>query len=97
MRAALERRGASFFDELVAESGLLATRVERALGELAASGHVTSDSFTGLRALLTPSDRRPDLGGARWLGREIPNQDPGLLRAIGRRRLPPGLKAYVGR
>jgi ATP-dependent Lhr-like helicase len=60
----LTRAGASFFGDLVSESGLLATRVERALGELVALGRVTADSFTGLRALLTPSARRPPLGGA---------------------------------
>jgi ATP-dependent Lhr-like helicase len=38
----------------------LRSRVEDALAELVASGLVTSDSFAGLRALLTPSDRRPD-------------------------------------
>ncbi len=61
---ALVRRGACFFHELVEESGLMPTRVESALGELAAVGCVTSDGFTGLRALLTPSDRRRPLGGA---------------------------------
>lgn len=56
----LERRGASFFDELVAECRMLPTHVEQALGELAALGVVTSDGFSGLRALLTPSElRRP--------------------------------------
>lgn len=62
---ALERRGASFFHEIVDDVGLMPTRVEQALGELAAVGLVTSDGFTGLRALLTPSDRRRPLGGAR--------------------------------
>ncbi len=60
----LERRGASFFDELVAESGLLRTQVESALGELAAFGYVTSDGFAGLRALLTPSERRKPFDGS---------------------------------
>ncbi len=59
---ALERRGASFFDEIVAECRMLPTQVEQALGELAALGAVTSDGFSGLRALLTPSDRRKPLG-----------------------------------
>jgi ATP-dependent Lhr-like helicase len=54
----LRRRGASFFHELVAASGLLRTHVEEALGELAGAGYVTSDSFAGLRALITPSARR---------------------------------------
>ncbi len=63
VRGALERRGASFFAELVAESGLLATQVEQALAELAAAGLVTSDSYAGLRALLTPSAKRQPLTG----------------------------------
>jgi ATP-dependent Lhr-like helicase len=61
----LSRRGASFFRDLAGASGLLPTRVEAALGELAALGHVTSDSFAGLRALLTPSEKRPSLGDGR--------------------------------
>ncbi|HEX9894979.1 MAG TPA: DEAD/DEAH box helicase [Gemmatimonadales bacterium] len=62
----LRSRGASFFAELVAGSGLLPTQVEQALGELAAAGLITSDSFAGLRALLTPSARRkPIAGGVR--------------------------------
>jgi ATP-dependent Lhr-like helicase len=58
----LERRGASFFHDLVQGSGLLNTQVENALGELAAAGLVTSDSFAGLRALLVPSDKRKPFG-----------------------------------
>ena len=60
----LAARGASFFAELVSASGLLPTRVEEALGELVAAGLATADSFTGLRALLVPSDRRRPLGPA---------------------------------
>jgi ATP-dependent Lhr-like helicase len=54
---ALRTRGASFFHELAAATGLLRTQVERALGELAGAGLVTADSFSGLRALLAPSER----------------------------------------
>jgi len=54
---ALENRGASFFHELASATGLLRTQVERALGELAGAGLVTADSFSGLRALLAPSDK----------------------------------------
>ena len=60
----LDRRGASFFAELVAGSGALPTQVEQALAELAALGLVTSDSFGGLRALLVPSARRKTIPGA---------------------------------
>ncbi len=60
---ALARRGASFFHELVSATGLLATQVEQALGELAAQGLVTADSYAGLRALLTPSAERARVSG----------------------------------
>ncbi len=69
---ALERRGASFFQEIVAASGLLATQVEEALGELASLGRVTSDGFTGLRALVTPADRRPPVGARRRARAAVP-------------------------
>jgi len=62
---ALERRGASFFHELAVSSGLIPTQVEQALGELAGAGLVTSDSFAGLRALITPSNKRKPLNAAR--------------------------------
>jgi ATP-dependent Lhr-like helicase len=62
LRQVLEQRGASFFHELVPLSGLLRTQVEQALGELAGLGLVTSDSFAGLRALITPSSKRRPIG-----------------------------------
>ena len=43
---------------------MLRTQVEEALAELVALGLVSSDSFAGLRALLTPSEKRKPLGGA---------------------------------
>jgi ATP-dependent Lhr-like helicase len=51
-------KGALFFGELLQKRGLLPSRVEQALGELAAQGWVTSDSFEGLRALLMPQEKR---------------------------------------
>ena len=63
VREALAARGASFFAELVRATGLLRTHVEAALAELVALGLATADSYTGLRALLTPSNRRPAFGG----------------------------------
>lgn len=60
----LNQDGALFFTELVNKTGLLPTHVEQVLGELAALGLVTSDSFDGLRALLMPSDKRPTIGEA---------------------------------
>jgi ATP-dependent Lhr-like helicase len=67
---ALGMRGASFFHELVAATGLLRTQVERALGELAGVGLVTADSFSGLRALLTPAEKRKRLDGGRASSRQ---------------------------
>ena len=62
----LRTHGASFYDEIVEGSGLLRTQVEEALAELVAYGIATADSFAGLRALLTPSEkRRPFSGGRR--------------------------------
>ncbi|HMK87505.1 MAG TPA: helicase-related protein [Steroidobacteraceae bacterium] len=55
----LERRGASFFDEIADSVSMLPTEVEGALAELVALGLVNSDSFGGLRALLVPSAQRP--------------------------------------
>ena len=55
----LRRQGASFFVDLVHNTGLLRTQVETALAELAACGVVTSDSYAGLRALITPESKRP--------------------------------------
>ena len=52
----IRRNGASFFEELVDQSGLLRAEVEEALGELV-SLIVTSDSFAGLRALIMPASR----------------------------------------
>jgi ATP-dependent Lhr-like helicase len=54
----LVRCGALFFGELVRQTGALASRVERSLAELTARGCVTADSFEGLRALLTPAEKR---------------------------------------
>ncbi|HET6779182.1 MAG TPA: hypothetical protein VFH26_09860, partial [Gemmatimonadales bacterium] len=64
VKQTLEQRGASFFHELTAMSNLLPTQVEQGLSELAGLGLVTSDSFAGLRALITPSSKRKPLSGA---------------------------------
>src|SRR4029453_18762092 len=61
----LRAHGASFFDEIVDGTGLLRTQVEAALAELVALGLASSDSFAGLRALLTPSEKRKPFGGRR--------------------------------
>src|SRR5438067_590861 len=50
----LKEHGASFFVDIVSGTNLLPSMVEEALGELVFRGLITADSFTGLRALLTP-------------------------------------------
>jgi ATP-dependent Lhr-like helicase len=54
----LAQSGAMFFTELTRATKLLPSRVAQALGELAAQGWATADSFEGLRALLIPSEKR---------------------------------------
>jgi ATP-dependent Lhr-like helicase len=68
VREALRDRGALFFNELVAATGLLPTLVERGLAELVSAGLVTADGFSGLRALLAPQHKRNGLvqGAGRW-------------------------------
>ena len=61
----LRAHGASFFDEIVDGMGLMRTQIEDALAELVALGVVSSDSFAGLRALLTPSSKRKRASGGR--------------------------------
>jgi ATP-dependent Lhr-like helicase len=54
----LSQSGAMFFAELFRATRLLPCRLAGALGELAACGWATADSFEGLRALLIPSEKR---------------------------------------
>jgi ATP-dependent Lhr-like helicase len=58
----LRRSGASFFDDIVQQTGMLPTRTQEALGELVSLGLVTADGFTGLRALLAPDAKRQRRG-----------------------------------
>ncbi|HEX4569753.1 MAG TPA: helicase-related protein, partial [Dongiaceae bacterium] len=67
----IRAHGASFFDEMVEGTGLLRTQLEEALAELVALGLVSSDSFGGLRALLTPSDRRRPFASGRRRRRTV--------------------------
>jgi len=54
----IREQGASFFDEIAENVGMLPSEVEESLAELVAQGLVNSDSFAGLRVLLMPSGRR---------------------------------------
>jgi len=57
----LREHGASFFSDLLQDTGLLRTEVELGLGELVSRGRVSADSFAGLRALITSMRRREKL------------------------------------
>ena len=61
----LKTNGASFFVDIVENTKLLRSQVEESLAELVAQGLVVSDSFTGLRALLTPAHRKTQAGQRR--------------------------------
>ncbi|HKP45785.1 MAG TPA: hypothetical protein VJT50_04235, partial [Pyrinomonadaceae bacterium] len=61
----LATRGASFFTDIVEGAKLLRSQVEEALGELVAFGLVNSDSFAGLRALLTPGSKKTNAAARR--------------------------------
>ena len=56
--AFLEARGASFFDDIIAETGANGLDAAAALGELIAQGRVSADGFAGLRAFTGASARR---------------------------------------
>ncbi len=85
VREALKNRGALFFNELVAATGLLPTLVERGLAELVSAGLVTADSFSGLRALLAPQHKRNGLvqGAGRWALSPLHNFSDGEAIARG--------------
>jgi ATP-dependent helicase Lhr and Lhr-like helicase len=81
----LRSRGASFFSDVRAASGLDAEDTRLALGTLVASGLAASDGFSGLRALLVsahgrpqPRDRRANFAG-RWTAIDPPDQSSATL------------------
>ena len=63
----LNKQGASFFDDIVYKAKLFPSQTEDALGELIGAGLVTSDSYTGLRALLVPDKYKTNEGHKRDL------------------------------
>lgn len=69
--AVLGNKGASFFLDIVRETGLLKTRTENALAELVSLGVVTSDSFSGMRALLSAKGKKSRKGGDRKIRRSL--------------------------
>ncbi len=63
--SSLQQQGASFFSELHHShsnpQGMLRNQAETALGELVSNGLVNSDSFAGLRALITPTKKKNEI------------------------------------
>jgi len=86
----LRTHGASFFDEIASGAGLLRSQAETALGELVAAGLVNADSFSGLRALLMPSDRRRRLTARRRRVALFGLEDAGRWSLIRKRDHEPG-------
>ena len=80
----LAAHGASFFDQMLAGTGLLQTELEDALAELVARGHVHCDSFAGLRALLVPPSKRPTPGHARRRALMLGIEDAGRWARVPR-------------
>jgi ATP-dependent Lhr-like helicase len=86
IRELLAHRGASFFEELAENAGLLKPQLESALAELVAKGLANADSFKGLRALLVPEDKKHRYRGinpfsledaGRWSLLGVPSQATG--------------------
>lgn len=50
----LKKNGASFFDDIVHQTHLLKSQIEEGIAELVSNGLIVSDSYSGLRSLLTP-------------------------------------------
>ena len=94
--AEMERRGASFFSDLVKSTGRLPAEVEDALWELVAAGVVTADGFENLRSLVDPKRRRgegrgrtsrPRHAAGRWA---LVRHDHGVVTADAR------IEAFAG-
>jgi ATP-dependent Lhr-like helicase len=77
-------QGASFFDDIAESVRLLPAEAEEALAELVALGVVNSDSFGGLRALLSPGARRGAAAGRRKRRRLFQMADAGRWALVRR-------------
>jgi ATP-dependent Lhr-like helicase len=84
----LREHGACFFDDIVHGLDLPRTFVEEALAELVAVGLVNSDGFSGLRALLLPSDKRKPFSGGGRRRAAMPGVEDAGRWALIRRKAP---------
>jgi ATP-dependent Lhr-like helicase len=89
----LRQHGASFFGDLVHDTGLLRAEVEQGLGELVSRGRVTSDSFAGVRALITSKKRREKL---RQYRRPLIDVDDAGRWSLPRRAAAPAVAPALG-
>jgi len=76
----LQRRGAMFGSDLLAETRMLPTHLEDALGELVSRGLVRSDTFAGLRKLIEDSSGSSGHDARRSLGMRRRAAAPGTGR-----------------
>ncbi|MEO6094665.1 MAG: DEAD/DEAH box helicase [Fibrobacteria bacterium] len=95
MLAHLRQRGASFWRDILWETGLTAGEAREAIAELVALGWLTSDGFRGLRALLQGGTGKDASAGlersGRWsLLRQIQGFRPDSAPPEGREVLRPG-------
>jgi ATP-dependent Lhr-like helicase len=89
----LDAHGASFFDDLVSGTRLLRSQAEAGLAELVAAGLVNADSYSGLRALLIPSDKKRQLAARRRRVALFGLEDAGRWSVIRHRPEQPGNEA----
>jgi ATP-dependent Lhr-like helicase len=61
IREYLQAQGASFYADIAQGSDILQSQAEQGLSELVSAGLVSADSFSGLRALVMPTDRKRKL------------------------------------
>jgi ATP-dependent Lhr-like helicase len=97
--AFMTAHGASFFDEMLQQCGLLRSQLEEALAEAVGLGLVTSDSFSGLRALLVPASERGS-GGRRRRRAPVSMDETGrwsLVRAPASDKPDPAAVEHVAR
>jgi|RhiMetdeSRZDD1v2_1073273.scaffolds.fasta_scaffold00245_49 ATP-dependent Lhr-like helicase len=93
VRDCIRQNGASFFHDLLEDSGLLRSQLEEAIAELVAFGLVTCDSFAGLRALLIPSAERRTHNRRRRRTALFGVEDAGRWSLVRRATAQPGAEA----
>ncbi|MES1196291.1 MAG: ATP-dependent DNA helicase, partial [Steroidobacter sp.] len=86
LRDYLREHGASFFADMMQGTRLLQSQAEEGLSELVAAGMVSADSFSGLRALVLPMDRKRKLAARGMRIAQFGLEDAGRWSLIRRMR-----------